>query len=111
MPIPKAKMQVNITQGSQAISVSNRVYLRTSLFFRSVVLKWLIISSFLGCEYRRMLTCVSSKTRSHDVVGISGEAEKKTTGLLSINERIIEAKKTILAACEKRRMFSFPFRP
>jgi putative transposase len=38
----------------------------------------------LGYEYRRMLTCVSSKTRSHDVVGVSREG-----------------KKTILAACEK----------
>jgi hypothetical protein len=48
-----------------------------------------------------MLTCVSSRTRSHHVAEISGQAEKKITGQLSINERIIEAKKTILAACEK----------
>ena len=32
---------------------------------------------------------------------IIAEADKKITGQLSINERIIEAKKTILDACEK----------
>ena len=38
----------------------------------------LIRTSFLWCEYRRVLTCVSSKTRSHDVVGASGEAKMES---------------------------------
>lgn len=34
---------------------------------------------FLGWEYRRILTCVSSKTRSHDVVGVSREAKMESS--------------------------------
>ena len=45
----------------------------------SIFSKCLIRTSFLGCEYRRMLTCVSSKTRSHDVVGASGEAKMESS--------------------------------
>ncbi len=39
----------------------------------------LIRSTFLGCEYRRGLTCVSSERGSHDVVGESGEAKMENS--------------------------------
>ena len=39
----------------------------------------LMRTSFLGSEYRRALTCMSSKTRSHDVVCGFGETMMKTS--------------------------------